>query len=291
MDSYPPDVAAKMRADLSRGAREAWAKREQNGLGTRANGVYNEGVAERISESVKKQWLEGAYDDRQNYMSGRTGSLHHNWRWGKGDYREILGQSLGAEGELTCYRCGAKDEKLDVHHIDENPENYLLSNLIVLCVPCHMSKHYSRQKTAFMAIGRTFSFEYSHILPWHPGKCQNLHGHSGKLEVKVRGRIEKSTGVVMDFGDLSAIVKLSVEYRLDHSFLNEILLNPTAENLLVWIWLRLEDAGLKGLDRIRFYETEKSFAELGKNDMLEAFGWDKVGGKWVFVPKEYSVDD
>ena len=34
-----------------------------------------------------------------------------------------------------------------------------------------------------------FGFEAAHQLPWHPGRCRDLHGHSYRLEVTVEGPI------------------------------------------------------------------------------------------------------
>jgi len=32
-------------------------------------------------------------------------------------------------------------------------------------------------------VTRSFTFEAAHQLPWHPGKCRDLHGHGYRLEV------------------------------------------------------------------------------------------------------------
>lgn len=39
-----------------------------------------------------------------------------------------------------CEICG-RDKKLDIHHIDENPNNNNLDNLMCLCRSCHMKIH------------------------------------------------------------------------------------------------------------------------------------------------------
>ena len=36
-----------------------------------------------------------------------------------------------------------------------------------------------------ITITRHFSFDAAHYLPGHEGKCQNLHGHTYKLEVTI----------------------------------------------------------------------------------------------------------
>ena len=47
-------------------------------------------------------------------------------------------------------------------------------------------------------------FDASHVIPKHPGKCKNLHGHHYKIEVFVIGKKLDSNGILenSDFGDL-----------------------------------------------------------------------------------------
>jgi 6-pyruvoyltetrahydropterin/6-carboxytetrahydropterin synthase len=115
---------------------------------------------------------------------------------------------------------------------------------------------------------KTFRFEAAHHLPSHHGKCARLHGHSYKLEVAIRGPIKNTpdrsdSGMVMDFEDLSRIVRNSVIERLDHRDLNEVTgIRTTAENLAHWMWDALNTAGLPELYRIRLWETENSYVEI-----------------------------
>lgn len=119
-------------------------------------------------------------------------------------------------------------------------------------------------------ITKMFRFEAAHSLPEHHGKCANVHGHSYRLEVSLRGPIrdipgQSDHGMVMDFGDLSQIVRAAVIERLDHHDLNEAThVYTTAENLAHWIWDTLVEAGLdaKLLYRIRLWETDSSYAEI-----------------------------
>ncbi len=121
-------------------------------------------------------------------------------------------------------------------------------------------------------VTKIFHFESAHHLPGHRGNCAYLHGHSYRLEVTIRGLIkdmpgESDHGMVMDFGDLSHIVKNSVIERLDHRDLNEVTgLHTTAENLAHWIWSELTNHGLPQalLYRIRLWETESGYVEITK---------------------------
>lgn len=123
---------------------------------------------------------------------------------------------------------------------------------------------------------KTFRFEAAHSLPGHRGKCARLHGHSYRLEVALRGPIkdapaQSDDGMVMDFEDLSRIVRNSVVERLDHRDLNEVTgVRTTAENLAHWIWDVLLRSGLREslLYRIRLWETENSYVELTQAERI-----------------------
>ena len=105
-----------------------------------------------------------------------------------------------------------------------------------------------------MIVRRRFEFEAAHKLPNHPGKCRELHGHSYKLFVKVERAVDESSGMVIDFSDLKAIVKESVVSRLDHVYVNDLIDNPTAERMVQWIWNELTPL-LSGLEEIELQET------------------------------------
>lgn len=109
-------------------------------------------------------------------------------------------------------------------------------------------------------VTRSFSFEAAHQLTWHSGACKNLHGHSYRLEVTVAGELD-GNGIVIDFSDLSALVQREVVDRFDHTYLNDLLPNPTAELIAADIWERLTTAGA-ALHRIVLWETENSRVEI-----------------------------
>jgi 6-pyruvoyltetrahydropterin/6-carboxytetrahydropterin synthase len=109
-------------------------------------------------------------------------------------------------------------------------------------------------------VTRRFSFEAAHQLEWHSGACKNLHGHSYRLEVTVAGELTDD-GIVIDFADLSALVQREVLDRFDHTYLNDLLPNPTAELNAADIWERLGAAGAT-LHRIVLWETENSCVEI-----------------------------
>lgn len=108
-----------------------------------------------------------------------------------------------------------------------------------------------------MEIYKTFTFEAAHLLPNVPPghKCERLHGHSFRVELRVEGKVGEPSGWVMDFADLEAAFE-PILAVLDHHYLNEIegLENPTSEVLARWIWKRLKP-GLPGLSQVTLRET------------------------------------
>ncbi len=112
------------------------------------------------------------------------------------------------------------------------------------------------------SVTRCFTFEAAHQLPWHPGKCQHLHGHSYRLEVTVEGPVGDD-GIVVDFADIRAVVERDVLARFDHRYLNDLLDNPTAELMAHEIWKSVEAADL-AVSRIRLWETADSFVEINR---------------------------
>ncbi|OPY49682.1 MAG: Dihydroneopterin monophosphate aldolase [Methanosaeta sp. PtaU1.Bin112] len=89
-----------------------------------------------------------------------------------------------------------------------------------------------------MKLGLITEFDAAHSLPGYQGKCVNLHGHTYQVEVVVVGEVGED-GFVMDFYKLKKLIAGALE-DLDHSYLNDILPNPTAETIAQWISDRLK---------------------------------------------------
>jgi 6-pyruvoyltetrahydropterin/6-carboxytetrahydropterin synthase len=101
------------------------------------------------------------------------------------------------------------------------------------------------------------------------GKCVNLHGHNYVLDVVVAGKIDDTTGFVLDLKQLSDIMGRQIIQDVDHRNLNTDVpwlegLIPTAENLAVTFWERLSLELPDGMLRsVRVGETDKNWAEVG----------------------------
>jgi 6-pyruvoyltetrahydropterin/6-carboxytetrahydropterin synthase len=99
-----------------------------------------------------------------------------------------------------------------------------------------------------------FQFNAAHRLPLYEGPCYHTHGHNYELIVLVKSKVDPDTGLSMDFGTIKKIVREHALDAIDHNDLNQVLDNPTAENVVVWIWERLQPE-LPGLVELQLYET------------------------------------
>jgi len=120
---------------------------------------------------------------------------------------------------------------------------------------------------SILTLTKKFSFDSAHRLKNHKGKCKNLHGHTYLLEVSITGKVNKKTGMIIDFSVLKQLVNdLAVE-KLDHQYLNDIIKDPTAENITQWIWDILSNPLKKRgveLYMLKLWETPTSCATLSK---------------------------
>ena len=147
---------------------------------------------------------------------------------------------------------------------------------------------------AKIRLTKEFTFESAHALDGYDGLCREIHGHSYRLFVTVKGEPSQcesnpKCGMVMDFGDLKCIVNREIVDRLDHSFvlrnseqnkeLREVLgakfekvvlvdYQPTCENMLADFAELLQKALPTGVDlhSLRLHETATSYAEWYASD-------------------------
>lgn len=141
---------------------------------------------------------------------------------------------------------------------------------------------------AKIRLTKEFSFEAAHALGGYDGPCREIHGHSYRLFVTIKG--EPSTdptnpkqGMVMDFGVLKKIVHEEIISRFDHALvlrstadkellklltaqfdnLIEVDYQPTCENMLDDFARRIIGRLPEGvtLHSLRLHETASSYAE------------------------------
>ena len=140
-------------------------------------------------------------------------------------------------------------------------------------------------------ITKAFKFEMAHALYGYDGLCKNIHGHSYRLWVTIRGKIKnekehKKDGMVMDFDVMKKIIKPEIIEKYDHSLvLNvnsphaEIDLSafekvfylpfqPTSENLVNDFAKLIKSNLPENVDLLKVVlsETDTSFAEWNMKD-------------------------
>ncbi|MBQ7262987.1 MAG: 6-carboxytetrahydropterin synthase QueD [Synergistaceae bacterium] len=90
-----------------------------------------------------------------------------------------------------------------------------------------------------MLLRKEFTFDAAHRLESYHGKCERLHGHTYRVAIVLEGTPDDE-GMVLDFCEVSAVVKERVISKLDHSYINDTIPQPTAENIASWIWEQIE---------------------------------------------------
>ena len=140
-------------------------------------------------------------------------------------------------------------------------------------------------------ITKEFKFEMAHALHGYDGLCKNIHGHSYKLCVTVKGEVKNDSGnakdgMVLDFDILKSIVKPEIINKYDHSLVlnansphSEIDLSafekvfflpyqPTSENLVTDFALKIKSKLPQEIElyKVVLSETATSFAEWNSKD-------------------------
>lgn len=103
---------------------------------------------QKIREKIKKQWIEGFYNNRQNlshkgkdnpaYIDGRSSE---NMIIRRSKEYSIWRINVFERDNWTCQSCGIRGCKLNAHHIkpfSKYPElRFDINNGVTLCVLCH----------------------------------------------------------------------------------------------------------------------------------------------------------
>lgn len=111
------------------------------------------------------------------------------------------------------------------------------------------------------------SFAAGHSLRNYKGKCENVHGHNYKVQLKVMGTELDHAGLLMDFGDMKRILR-EVIAILDHHFINDIepftTVNPSAENMAKYFYdeitRRMPVGSPTVLGEVKIWETDIQYA-------------------------------
>jgi 6-pyruvoyltetrahydropterin/6-carboxytetrahydropterin synthase len=141
------------------------------------------------------------------------------------------------------------------------------------------SRNFAAMPTAYLTRRIRFSAAHRYHRPeWSEernrevfGACANPHGHGHNyvLEVTVAGEVDSETGFCVDLGVLDRVLHEEVRDRLDHQHLNHVVPEfapggriPTTENILIWIWERIEPRLAPGaLVRLRLHEDPDFYVD------------------------------
>lgn len=140
----------------------------------------------------------------------------------------------------------------------------------------------------YIRVTKLFTFDMAHALYGYDGPCRNIHGHTYKLSVTLKGKAladkdHPKNGMVMDFTDFKEIVKNAVVNVFDHSLvlnqnsphaalpelrnnfekINFVPYQPSCENLIIDFLNRIKTQLPKHivLNNLKLEETPSSFAE------------------------------
>jgi len=106
------------------------------------------------------------------------------------------------------------------------------------------------------------SFNSAHALRGYNGPCENLHGHTWKVQIYFNGKTLNKIGILIDFREVKAKLK-DVLAGLDHKNLNDLpefkKINPSCELLAKLIFEKLREQ-IKGLTKVTVWESEKTSA-------------------------------
>lgn len=135
-----------------------------------------------------------------------------------------------------------------------------------------------------LSITKLFSFEAAHRISNYQGACNQVHGHSYKLQITVSAEMPGENDMVLDFKVLKELVQNHVLSLWDHSLMlkenvenRQFFLNypgkvywmdsePTAERMLLDISRKLEPIlpDHVNMEEIVLFETKTSFAKWRK---------------------------
>lgn len=137
-------------------------------------------------------------------------------------------------------------------------------------------------------VTKEFAFESAHALWKYDGKCRNIHGHSYKLFITVKGQVIEDSdnvknGMLIDFGDLKKIANTQIVDVYDHALIvsedaaqilpekqiemfDKVIVTkyqPTCEQMVTHFAAIMKAHLPKGVElfSIKLYETATSFAE------------------------------
>lgn len=115
------------------------------------------------------------------------------------------------------------------------------------------------------------SFAAAHQLIRYHGPCEQLHGHTWKVQIFIEGAKLNDQGLLMDFRQVKKVFCAILE-KFDHQCLNKLKIfkniSPTSENVarLIYDMVKVKLRGRKAIfiKQVTVYESEKTSASYGE---------------------------
>lgn len=114
------------------------------------------------------------------------------------------------------------------------------------------------------------TIDYGHTLVGYDGKCKRPHGHTGKVEIWVKGDHTElnEVGILFDFHEIKKLKEIMDHYDLSAIFKEKGLGNPTTEHIALYIYNYLHEVPdyPNFLFKVRFYENcvmKNNYVEIG----------------------------
>jgi len=128
----------------------------------------------------------------------------------------------------------------------------------------------------------------SHRLPNYDGACANLHGHNWNITVTCRCKDDElnDQGMVLDFTEIKKIVN-----QLDHTDINALVENPTAENIAKWLAGQIPHCHIIEVEETDgnkiMYFNEESLEATQKKEISDEVFCEKCGAKMMQQGPDY----
>lgn len=106
----------------------------------------------------------------------------------------------------------------------------------------------------------------AHFLRGYQGKCLNVHGHTWRIKVTLKGERLNELGLLVDFSEVKRIIG-EVTECFDHKLINEIepfdRINPSSENLARYVYCRVKEkiASLQNISVVKVSVSESRDTE------------------------------
>ena len=106
------------------------------------------------------------------------------------------------------------------------------------------------------------TFHAAHALRGYEGPCENLHGHTWKAQVFLRGATLNKLGLMIDFKEIKTLLN-EVLSDYDHKLLNDVKPfdqeNPSSENLARVIYQKIKEK-FGALNKVTVWESATACA-------------------------------